>query len=151
MELDVVIDFYNQFARIHNQFSVVKRNSTIDDGENIINPSEMQILSIIYSNPSYTSVDIANQLYITKSATSQQIKKLSNKGYINKVRDTNNERKVILQLTDRGNKAVERFLGDQSEILHSLLDKMENLSDVEVNAIKYFFNELEGMLDNKLK
>lgn len=150
MNIDEVVGIYNQFAKIHNLFSVVKRNSIIEDGENNINPSEMQMLSMIYTNPDYSSTDIANELYITKSATSQLVKKLTSKGYILKIRDQNNERYVHLKLTDRGMKAVKEFLGNQSMVLKGLLQKFNSMTENEIDAIKSFLGELECMLSNKL-
>lgn len=151
MKLDTIIDLYNQFTKIHNQFALIKRKSVITDGEQIVYPAEMQVLSLIYSNPFYTSTEISKKLYITKSATSQIIKKLVSKEYLSKFRGKENERVINFKVSDRGKRLVEKFMQSDANSLNGLSSEVSNLSENELETIKLFMNKMENIFDKKLE
>lgn len=151
MKLDIVIDLYNQFSKIHNQFALIKRKSVIIDGDLSVYPAEMQVLSLIYSSPLYTSTEISKKLYITKSATSQIIKKLVLKKYLSKYRVEDNERVVHFKLSERGKSLVENFMNSDASSLNILASDMDGFSEQELETIKFFLNKIENMFDKKLR
>lgn len=146
-----ILQIYNKFNRIQNQYNVVRRNFVFNKDGNSIYPSEMQVLTIIKNNPKYTVSDISKALYISKSAASQLVKKLSAKGYLNKTRSSVNERFVLLEITKSGLEIIEEFLINRSTTFGEMVEEFNAFSDKEVSTIYNFLNKLENMFDKKLK
>ncbi len=142
---------YNQFNRIHNQFSVVKRKFIYENDGNPLYPAEMHVLTIISSNPTYTISDIAEALYISRSAASQIVKKLTIKEFLIKHRSKDNERVVNLIVSEDGSQAVKYFINNQDSAFREMLKEMDILSDKDIETIELFLTTLEKMYDKKLK
>lgn len=145
------LKLYNQFNRINNKFSVIKKK-LVDDGNcEHLYQAEMQVLCLISKNPEFTITDIASHLYITKSASSQLVKKLCSKGMILKYRSEENERIVVLTTTDKGKMMVENFFNNESHAFGEMLKDFSSLSVQELEMIKLFLDKLEIMFDKKLQ
>ncbi len=151
MDQKEILKIYNKFNRIHNQYSVVQRNFVFNKDGNSIYPSEMQVLTTIKNNPEYSVSDISEALYISKSAASQLVKKLSTKGYINKTRSSVNERFVLLEITKAGLEIIDEFVKNRNTIFGEMVDDFHSFSDKEVSTIYNFLDKLENMFDKKLK
>ena len=150
MEQEKLLQLYNQFNRIHNQFSAVKRTLICTDNAEPLHPAEMQVLGVIHGHRNYSVTDIAKHLYMTKSAVSQVVKKLSGKGFVEKLRDPENERSILLSLTEMGESAVANFMGNESSALGDMIALFATFSEAESDAIAHFLHELDTMLDRKL-
>lgn len=140
----------NQFARIHNQFTAIKRAFICDfDGEQYT-PVEMHVLGLLARNAHLTVSDIASLLYITKSAVSQTIKKLVLKGLVQKERDTENERIVKLIITPRGDDAVSRFTAYKMRTYADFFEGFQDMQSADVQVVSSYMNKLEQMFKKKL-
>lgn len=144
-----IVNLYNKFTKIHNQFSAIKRSYKLHDTD--IYPSELQVLSLINSMNNITISTLAQQFYMTKSAASQAIKKLSNKGLIIKTRPLDNERNVNLEITQKGKSVIVNFFNDTNNPLNAFINHYKDLPNSELEIIKKFLNDLEYMFDKKLK
>lgn len=146
---DEIFNLYNKFSKIHNQFSAIKRSYKLNGTD--INPSELQVLSLINSGSNTTITTLAKEFYMTKSAASQAIKKLSNKGLIVKSRSIENERNVNLEITDEGKSVITNFFNDTNNPLHTFISNYKDMPNSEIKVIKKFLNNLEDMFEEKLK
>ncbi len=114
-------------------------------------PSEMQVLCLMNTNSELTVTDIALTLSITKSAASQLVKKLCSKNMLQKFRSEENERIVILKITDQGKDAVENFFHNETQAFGELAKEFSSIADHEMETIRMFLSKLEEMLDKKLQ
>lgn len=73
-------------------------------GDEILYQSEMHFLQAVGNTPNITITIIAQQLDKTKSACSQMVRKLINKGLITQYRNPLNNREYYLNLTPKGTK-----------------------------------------------
>lgn len=144
-----LIELYNKFSKIHNQFSAIKRSYKLQDTD--IYPSELQVLSLINTENNISITVLAQRLYMTKSAASQSIKKLSNKELIVKTRSTENERHVNLEITEKGKSVITNFFNDKNNPLHTFMNQYKDIPSSEIEIIEKFLTGLEGMFDKKLK
>jgi DNA-binding MarR family transcriptional regulator len=144
------IELYNQFIRVHNKFALIKRKQVGASKTEDLYPAEMQVLCLINSSES-TVTDIASDLSITKSAASQLVKKLCNKNMIQKYRCAENERVVVLKVTDKGKLAVDDFFNNESHVFGEMVKELSSISDQELKIIGLFFTKLEKMFDKKLQ
>ncbi|MEG6616570.1 MarR family transcriptional regulator [Peptococcaceae bacterium 1198_IL3148] len=67
---------------------------------------QARILMELYHNKSHTVGSLANSLSVAGANISTMCKKLESKGYLERVRDQEDERVVKLALTNRGKKTV---------------------------------------------
>jgi DNA-binding MarR family transcriptional regulator len=151
MNQDDIARLFNQFTRIHNQFSVVKRNQVCLVGDDTLHPAEMHMLVLLKSHPGYTVSEAASDLYITRSAASQIVKKLFRKLLISKKRSPEEERSVHLFLTEEGEAAVEKFLGIESASFREIAELMDSSTPEELAAVRKFLDTLEELFDRKLR
>lgn len=151
MEHRDFLDLMNQFVRIHNQFAAIKRTQVFTyDGENHF-PAEMHVLTLLSRNPQLTISEIADSLYVTRSAASQMVKKLNVKGLITKQRNPENERIVNLQLSPKGSAALQVFIRFDSEAFLRFYRELSGTSAEEQAVVKKFLNILEAMFAQKLE
>lgn len=146
---DEIFNLYNKFTKIHNQFNAIKRSYKLNGTD--INPSELQVLSLINTGSNITITTLAKEFYMTKSAASQAIKKLSNKGLIIKTRSIENERNVNLEITEEGKSIITNFFNDTNNPLHVFINNYKDMPNSEIEVIKNFLSNLEEMFENKLK
>lgn len=145
-----LLELYNQFNKIHNQFTAVKRQLVNTDYEEPLYPAEMQVLCLIESHPDYSISDISKSLYMSKSAASQLVSKLCHKNFMEKKRDPTNERFTILELNAKGHEAVAKFLCNESYTFGELIQFMNTYSNNDLDVIGDFLTQLERMFDKKL-
>lgn len=120
-------------------------------GDDTLHPAEMHMLVLLSSHPGYSVGKAASDLYITRSAASQIVKKLFGKALIIKERSTDEERNVHLFLTEEGKAAVQQFLGIESESFKEIAELMKTSSPEELAAVRTFLNTLEELFDRKLR
>ena len=145
------LELYNQFIRIHNKFAVIKRKATCTCNDANLYPAEMQVLCLMNTNSELTVTDIASNLSITKSAASQLVKKLCSKNMLQKYRSKENERIVILNITDQGKTAVENLFHNETYAFGELAKDFSSISEKELETILLFLNKVEEMFDKKLQ
>lgn len=76
-------------------------------GDEILYHTEIHLVQAIGRDPGVTIATIAASMPKSKSAYSQMVHKLVNKGLVTQVRDENNRRKQKLYLTEKGWKLFE--------------------------------------------
>lgn len=76
-------------------------------GENTLYQAEAHLIDLIALHPDITITDISNILRKTPSACSQIVRKLRAKGWVEQIRNTENNRQVNLRLTEEGEKVFQ--------------------------------------------
>ena len=71
-------------------------------GENVLYQAEAHLIDRIALHPGGTVTDLANMVRKTPSACSQLVRRLRDKGWVEQVRNTANNRQVMLRLTPAG-------------------------------------------------
>ena len=71
-------------------------------GENVLYQAEAHLIDRIALHPGVTVTDLANMVRKTPSACSQLVRRLRDKGWVEQVRNTANNRQVMLRLTPAG-------------------------------------------------
>lgn len=113
-------------------------------GEKTLTTSEMEILSILYLYPQYsTPLEVSHRSGMKKEAVSRCLKQLFNKGCIKKEKHPRDERSYILSLTDLGTEKLKenysiilqpfydlyRSMGKDFVKLFTLIEKANNVSE----------------------
>ena len=95
--------------------------------------------------------DVANAFDVTKSAASQMVSKLSDKGFLEKLQAPHSNKEYRLRLTPLGRKvydAHERFHGADK---HELVKRLRSFSKEEVAAVTVLLEAVSEVLDKRLK
>lgn len=70
---------------------------------------------------------------------------------LHKNRSKENERIVILNITDQGKTAVENLFHNETYAFGELANEFSSISDKELETILLFLNKVEEMFDKKLQ
>ena len=106
----------------------------------MINMVEVHTLTMIEDQPGITVSDLARRWNRTKSAVSQNIKKLEAKGLVYRVRDENNAKLIHLYPTDEGRRlSTAHKLFDIRDIMET---KHELLRTCTMEEIDTFYKVL---------
>ena len=97
----------HQFFRIASQFSEMERKTQLSLEDETFVYAEMTLVKIIKEQPNIHVTAIAEKLGITKGAVSQMAKKLERKGVLWKEKDEENQSRVFLRLTEKGERYLE--------------------------------------------
>ncbi|MFA4876727.1 MAG: MarR family transcriptional regulator [Methanoregula sp.] len=109
----------------------------------LLHCSEIHTIMAIGKNPDINVTHLSRQLGISKSAISQKIGKLAKKGLVEKHRDPDNDKEILLRLSPRGTIA---FLGHEqfhAKIYARLHQKLGDLTDDEFALILRFLLAVE--------
>ncbi|WP_021171489.1 MarR family protein [Sporomusa ovata DSM 2662] len=98
-------------------------------------PSEIHMINKIKQNEGIHVTGLANILNVTKGAVSQIIMKLEKKGLIQKEKDINNQSRLVLKLTAKGETAYHNH-----EKFHKKIEVMVNeiVKDASKEEVKFF-------------
>ena len=109
--------------------------------------TEMHILESVQDTPDATLTNIADALGITKATASVSIARLAQKEYLQKVKITEDKRKSILQLTDKGQYCCRKHRQFHDMMVDSVLNefRIEEYPEVikSLQALLDFFGRLE--------
>lgn len=79
--------------------------------------TEYYILRILAQDPSATATQLARRLSLAKSSVSVVIEDLVNEGFVNRAQHRGDRRRVVLRLSRKGKKWVNRFLSLKGALL----------------------------------
>ncbi|MBN3555582.1 winged helix-turn-helix transcriptional regulator [Fictibacillus nanhaiensis] len=99
----------------------------------------VRILQLIEKKDRVVVNDVATYLKISHNTASEHVKRMIHKNYIEKKRDLEDERKVILQLTDIGKTVLHENTSLDEEKLNRVFSKMD---EVEIELITNAFKLL---------
>ncbi|WP_438421669.1 MarR family winged helix-turn-helix transcriptional regulator [Bacillus siamensis] len=87
----------------------------------------VRILQVIQKEQAVGIKDIAEAIQVSHNTASEHIKRLLKKKYVYKIRSVEDERKVILKLTNLGADVLYRHSGlDEEKLKQLLFDNMNN-------------------------
>lgn len=134
-----------QFVMLYS--ALVNKEKDYGTGQ-VIRRAEVHTLTAIESEPGITVSDLSKRWQRTKSAVSQNIKKLEGKGLIYKVRDTNDAKILHLYPTEEGVRlSTAHKLYDNIMLMQG---QNEMLKTCTIQEIDTFFKVLDAYL-NTLK
>ncbi|WP_027963735.1 MarR family winged helix-turn-helix transcriptional regulator [Halalkalibacillus halophilus] len=104
-----------------------------------ISHQAVRALQFIEKSESVTVGDLSNHLKVSHNTASEHVKRLIKKGYIAKIRSTEDERKVFVVLIEKGHEVLNKHTRLDEQKLEILL---EDLSADEIEKIESTFTLL---------
>lgn len=145
--MSIARELTEKFYRLMNKFNELeKRPYDFGIGETMY-PSEIHTIEAIGKNSGINVTELAKTLHITKGAASQMITKLKKRGFINKVRSVDNDKEVLLILTDKGKKAFDGHERFHNAMYVDLADYLSNIKKEQIDWVKTAFKKVESYID----
>lgn len=131
---------------LFNQILILEENFLKEKGIKL-SMSEVHTLEAIEKLEGKKMSEIAKKLHITQGTLTVNINRLTKKGYVYRVQDEQDKRKVLLKLTDKANKIL-RVHDEFHEELIDMLVKKLNLEEKELlveslSEVNSFFQALD--------
>ncbi len=150
MENNMERSIIERFFAVHNLMTAYKRTRTIEFRGDRIYPSEIQVLELLSTRPMTKITEVAETLYISASAASQLVKKLSARELIIKKRNLMNERIVHLTLTPEGEELAARAAAEEREVLSGESGITSSMNAGEIRSAEIFLMKTEELLKSLL-
>jgi DNA-binding MarR family transcriptional regulator len=112
-----------------------KKPSDFGTGE-LLYRFEIHVIDLIGKNSGININGLAEMMLVTKGAISQVVTKLLAKGYVNKIRDPENRRRIMLSLTAKGKIVYEKHNMFHNNLNAGIVKKLQNCSPSELLIIK---------------
>lgn len=119
-----------------------------------LNISELLVMRGLEDNCPYgeTNINISefqNELHITKSAISQMMNSLENKGYIERKIDTDDRRKIIVTLTQNGKDILKETKKSANKNLDEIISNLGDENTKQLIALLHQVSNISEELKNK--
>ncbi len=114
-------------------------------------PSEIHTLEAIGDNPSTNITELSITLGVTKSATSQIVKRLERKKYLRRYKDKKNNKEVLLELLDAGKMAYWGHKRYHMVMDAPLIDRMKCLNSEQFDFLHVVMGEINNYMEGILK
>jgi DNA-binding MarR family transcriptional regulator len=142
MEIDrkIVSKMIIDFFRLMNKFSKLSKQTFNFGTGDVLYPAEVHVIDAIGKRNGETVTGLCKLFGVTKGAVSQIVGKLSNKGYITKLRNENYGKEIILSLTPKGKQAFDAHIQ-----LHDAIDEdfARALGDIHPEQVQQFTDILK--------
>jgi len=102
---ELVNQCFGQFGRILNSFNAAEKLSRDFGTGDLLYPSEVHTIEAIGNNTGCNISDLARIIGITRGAVQKLSAKLDGKGYIHRFMSSADNKRIFLELTDKGRAA----------------------------------------------
>lgn len=144
-----IMEEFNVFFRIIYSYQNVPRTYGTDD---LLLMSEAHMIEMIGNNPGLNLNELAEKTHRTKSSASIMLKSLVKKKLIKRKRDIEDNRRYIINLTDKGQIIFDfhEELDDTNyrEILQSIND-ITKVTEEDLNKFKIFLKNYNKVISER--
>ncbi len=130
-------------AKIHQVggriFSRLLRDTGVE-----INPAQGRIMFVLWQNDGITIQELAQQTSLGKSTLTSMLDRLEKAGFIERVRSTEDRRKILIQRTEKDKAFQKEYVRISQEMTRMFY------SDFDKDEIERFESNLKRVLDNLL-
>lgn len=135
----ILNDLMLRLMHIINKYSTLEKHPIRFSKDVILTPREIHTIQAVGEHEQLNVKDVGDFFGVTKSAASQMVSKLVAKGYLRKSSAADNNKELLLSLTERGQQAFAAH-----ENLHN-----KHRRELE-NKLKSYFSEEEILTVTKL-
>jgi len=113
----------------------------------LLHCSEIHTIMAIGKNPAINVTNLSRLLGISRSAISQMMNRLQKKGLVEKHRDPDNDKEILLRLSPKGTIAYLGHEQHHARIYARMHQYLGDLSDEEFSLILRFLSAMEETID----
>ncbi len=135
------------FSKVHNKLNNLEKR-TIDFGtKEKLFAAELHTIQAIGKKRGSTVTGLSELFGTTKGAVSQIISKLTEKKYVVKQRNPNNNKEITISLTEKGMQVFKAHEELHNEMDKSLLKSLESTSEEEIKSFLKILANIEKYVD----
>jgi DNA-binding MarR family transcriptional regulator len=147
----ILNDMIEQTLRLINKYNSLEKklyNFGIDE---LLTPAEIHTIDCIGRNSGINVTNLAEKLGVTKGAVSQMVNKLKKRDLVTKLKDSENDKDVILLLSKKGKITFDGHIKFHMDMYNDIKRLIENISINEINSFMEIINKVEFYLDGYKK
>lgn len=136
--VEVILDRYMDIF-LHGKKSISTQMSEhlMED----LSLEQFSLVRMLYERGEVRSSELAEQLFVHKSAITVKVEKLVKKGLVERERDTEDRRSVYLRLSEKGIKLYEELSGKINQFVEAVV------RDIPESEMEIFLNVYEKLAD----
>jgi DNA-binding MarR family transcriptional regulator len=115
-----------------------------------LTPKEIHTIETIGNHKNINIKEVGDHFGVTKSAASQMVKKLAQKGFVKKVNPPDNNKELQLTLTELGKRAFCVHKKFHAVHANDMLEKLSNFSEEEITATAKVLKAIEDTVRKRL-
>ena len=119
-------------------------------GGRSLSPREAQVLHAVGERPGSNVTTLAEVLGVTKSAVSQMLKRLEEKGLVRKTQARDNDRDVLVTLSSRGEEAFGEHRAFHLRHLAALGHRLDRFSEEDLRVAESVLEEVERAVEERI-
>ena len=140
-----------QFIKITKKFNELEKMPIdIGIGEKLY-PSEFHVIVAVGCGYENTVTGLSKRLDITKGAVSQVVNKLHEKEFINKERNKDYGKEIILSLTEKGHNAFKIQDDFHKKMENEFINHLENVTPQQMDSFLQILPKIEEFIDTFLR
>lgn len=109
---------------------------------------EIHMIKMVGDYPGIFISEMARNFNITRAVVAKTIHKLEMRGFILKVEDENDKKRLCLYLTDKGKEAYKLHQEYHKKYDSSLFDYLDSLNSDELDLIQKFLKHANELVDH---
>lgn len=145
--LHLVYAVMENFVRIIEKAQKMQHKPRHFGSEELLYSSEIHLIEIIGESGNRSVTELAKFMDVTKGAVSQTVKKLENKALIYKERDPENQSRIFLHLTEKGQAIFQEHREWHRKFDKGFRDKFYGLNEEKLLFLLDFVKQFENFLD----
>jgi len=140
--------FFDLWMRLFNKAAMIEREP-VDTGDGVLlYTSEVHLIDMAGRFPEASLSTLASRLGITKGAISQTVKKLEEKGYLERINAGGNNKTVLIRLTGTGVRAFTWHRTYHEVINDRIIREMSDLHRKDWDTIRRILMKMEKIFDD---
>ena len=141
-------EFYNHLFRAKD---VMDSLLTKELKKHNISLSEFNILKFLFDEGQTSILHVCHKLVIQNSSMTYIVSKLEEKGFVKRTTDKNDRRRILLKLSDKGNKKITKLFPIYTDTINRVLTVVSenDLNEITKNLI-LLEEQAEKILNDEL-
>lgn len=144
-------NLYYLMERTHNKYNQFNSKMVIFLKDINITHTEIHAIACIGDHKSMNLTQLANQRGISKSAASQMVYRLRDKGLVDKSTSPKSDAEIVLSLTDLGKEAYEAHLKYHENTTSLFFQTLQQIPLDTVKELEDILQKLDVALDEMLE
>ena len=147
---DLIISTVRQFQQVATKYVRIEELPIQVEEGTEITTREAHTIEAVGSQKQMSVTDVANTFGITKSAASQMVSKLCDKGFLEKRQAPHSNKEFQLTLTQLGHKAFDAHRHFHGADKEALIEKLRGYSLSQIATISVLLEAIGEVMDKRL-
>lgn len=140
------------FRELHRKYNMMETKKHLYKDITDLTIIEINTIEVIGYGEKVSMSHIANSLGVTFGTPTVTIDRLSEKGYVERIRDEGDRRQVFIKLSEKGLKVFEHVMSLRNELTKRVFGIFSpEERDAIISVIKKLNNEFEGIFLDRRK